>query len=112
MELDVTMRTARVADGARQKRAGVTQHVTFRASAVLQRRLDQLAAARGLNRSRAIQAAIMGSDDAERIEGALRREVLELLGEMARAVTVATMKELRKYHRERATRPADVPRLP
>ena len=70
----------------------MTQHLSFRASAVLQRRLDQLAKARGLNRSRAIQAAILEATmpDAEGVPS--EAEVLELLGESARAGNVAAMK--------------------
>jgi predicted transcriptional regulator len=84
-----------------------TNTVTFRASAVLQRRLDQLAAARGLNRSRAIQAAIVEATMPDASGVPSEAEVLELLGETARAGNVAAMKELRKYHRERATRKDD-----
>lgn len=77
-------------------------HMTFRASAVLQRRLDQLAAARGLNRSKAIQAAIVEATMPAARGVPSEAEVLALLGETARAGNVAAMKELRKYHRERA----------
>ncbi|MEK6328589.1 MAG: hypothetical protein AABM66_13850 [Actinomycetota bacterium] len=79
----------------------MTQHVTFRASAVLQRRLDQLAAARGLNRSKAIQAAIVEATMPDASGVPSEAEVLELLGETVRAGNVAAMKELRRYHRER-----------
>jgi hypothetical protein len=63
----------------------VTQHVSFRASTVLLRRLDQLATARGLNRSKTIQAAIVEATMPEASGVPSEAEVLELLGETARA---------------------------
>src|SRR2546423_860339 len=79
-----------------------TNSVSFRASPVLQRRIDDLAEARGGNRSKAIQAALVEattSEDSSAIPS--EQELLELLGEAARAGNVAAMRELRAYHRER-----------
>ena len=79
-----------------------TNSVSFRASPVLQRRIDDLAEARGGNRSKAIQAALV---EATKPKGASaipsEQEVLSLLRGAARAGNVAAMRELRVYHRER-----------
>lgn len=78
-----------------------TTTISFRASPVLQRHIDELAEARGLNRSKAIQAALVEAtmpEDASAMPS--EQEVLRLLGEAARAGNVAAMKELRAYHRE------------
>jgi predicted transcriptional regulator len=78
-----------------------TKTVTFRASPVLQRRIDELGEARGLNRSKAIQAALVEATTPEDASATpSEQEVLHLLGEAARAGNVAAMKELRAYHRE------------
>lgn len=84
-----------------------TKTVTFRVSAVLQRRLDELAKARGLNRSKAIQAAILEATIPDASGVPSEAELLELLGESARAGNVAAMKELMRYHREHATQDDD-----
>ena len=82
--------------------------MSFRAPAAVQRRIDELADARGCSRSLAIRAAILEATmpaDAAPVPSA--QEVLELLGEAARAGSVAAMKELRQYHEERRTRDDD-----
>ena len=75
--------------------------VTFRASTVLQARIDALAAGHGGNRSKAIQAAILNAIEHEADDIPDEQEVLRLLGESARGGNVSAMKELRAYHRER-----------
>ena len=79
-----------------------TNTVTFRASPTLQRRIDELAHARGLNRSKAIQAALVEATMADDVDAIpTEHELLCLLGESARAGNVAAMRQLRAYHRGR-----------
>lgn len=75
--------------------------VSFRASPVLQKRLEELAEGHGGNRTKAIQAAILkAGDPASPNDVPDEAEVLRLLGESARSGSVSAMKELRAYHRE------------
>src|SRR5688500_17893053 len=83
------------------RKTSMTETITFRASPVLQRRIDDMAAVHGGNRSKAIQAAILKAGDVSADGVPDDDEVLRLLGEAARAGNVAAMKELRAYHRER-----------
>jgi predicted transcriptional regulator len=69
--------------------------IGFRASPVLQRRLDELAEAHGGSRATAIRSAVVEAtlpEHASRVPD--RDEVLELLGEAARGGSVAAMVEL------------------
>ena len=77
-------------------------HVTFRASPVLVARLDRLAEATGSSRSAAIKRAILeATTPAETQPVPDEHEVLLLLSEAARGGSVAAMRELLAYHRER-----------
>jgi predicted transcriptional regulator len=88
-----------------------TKTVSFRASPVLQRRIEELAEARGMNRSKAIQAALVEATVPEEASAVpSEQELLHLLGEAARAGNVAAMKELRAYHREHERDETETPK--
>jgi predicted transcriptional regulator len=75
--------------------------ITFRASAVLLARLEQLAEARGCARSAAIEAAIVEATvpkDAPAVP--TEAEILELLGLAARGGSVPAMRELWRHHQD------------
>ncbi len=77
-------------------------HVSFRVSPVLLARIEQLAAARGSSRSAAVKAAILEATVTPGEQSVPdEQECLKLLGEAARSGSVAAMRELRAYHRDR-----------
>ncbi len=82
--------------------------VTFKASEALRGRLEDLQKEAGMTRSAAIRKVIM---EATVRSGELavpdEHEVLVLLGQAARAGSVAAMKELRAYHGDRKALPCD-----
>ncbi len=77
-------------------------HVTFRASPVLVTRIDRLAEATGASRTAAIKRAILEATTPAGTQPVPdKHEVLLLLSEAARGGSVAAMRELLAYHRER-----------
>lgn len=81
-------------------------HVAFKATEPVRRRLDQLAEGRGGNRSAAIRAAILEATHkpSER-PVADEAELLILLSEAARSGSVPAMRELLAYHRNTRHKP-------
>ena len=80
--------------------------VGFRAAPAVCRRLDELAEARGLNRSAAIRAAILEATVPEHATAiADIHEVLVLLTEAARGGSVPAMKALLAYDHGHAKQP-------
>ena len=80
----------------------MTRHITFRASPAVTARIAELAEARGSTKAAAIRAAVVSAATPKHAPAVpTEAEVLELLGEAARGGSVAAMKELLVYHRER-----------
>src|SRR3989442_1650859 len=79
----------------------MTEDLHIRTPPAFRRHLDGLAKARGTTISQTIRWAVMA---AALPKGGVptEQEILELLGEAARAGNVPAMRELRAYHRERA----------
>jgi predicted transcriptional regulator len=80
--------------------------IHIRTPPAFRRRLEELATARKTTISEAIRSAVLQATVPERGIPS-EQEVLELLGEAARAGNVAAMRELRTYHREQDVVGAD-----
>jgi hypothetical protein len=83
-------------------RPGSRDQVNVRLTPVVRDRLERLARDHKTTVSGAMRIAVM---QATKHPGGVpsEREVLELLGEQARCGTVSALRELRSYHRERAS---------
>lgn len=95
--------TAQVADGARltcEMWTPMPDSLHIRLTPAVRRHLERLADAKKTTLSSAMRSAVMQASPSQ-LEGVpSERELLELLGEAARAGSVPAMRELLAYHQE------------